>query len=208
MKLHGSEWGEDVSQQYRELVREKILDPLGMNRSTFLASEMAADSDHAVPHGPEGDAQESCDRDDDPLVPSGGLKASARDMMKFLQCELNRGEGLTSNISEATLQKTWEPNTGVQELGEDSEEGIPCMYAVGWEVSEDGDHIILAHEGSYDGMTSVLAMMPDQNIGMVLLKNTENGEDGDEPLLGKMVSLVMNTFQGKDEQGKRRKRRR
>ena len=82
-------------------------------------------------------------------------------MARYISTQLNRGQAPngTQVVSEANLTETWKPALE--------------NYGMGWEVSEYQDVALITHEGSFDNYLSVIGFMPDQDIGFVILTNSE-----------------------------------
>lgn len=151
---------------YGILLRERVLLPIGMTRSTTLHSEAELDGNLAKAYSVGSDGswvfEPSVDTDDDILAPSGSLKSSAWEMAMFIATQLNNGVAPNHNtiVSEQNLQKTHET--------------VLDGYALGWENLTYKQTDILAHTGSYDGFVSAIALLPEYNIGLVLLVNSED----------------------------------
>lgn len=101
------------------------------------------------------------DVDGDPLAPSGALKANVLEMAAYISTQLNQGQAPNAVrvVSEENLHETWEP--GLEN------------YAMGWEVNEYQDIVIISHEGAFDNYVSVIGFAPDLNVGFVILTNSE-----------------------------------
>ena len=76
-------------------------------------------------------------------------------------------------ISSATSTLTTTPNNGRR-----SAENIPSRhfnaYGLGWNVWDYNGRKVVSHGGGLDGMISRTAMMPEENLGLVVLTNSEN----------------------------------
>ncbi|MEH6631541.1 MAG: serine hydrolase domain-containing protein [Halopseudomonas aestusnigri] len=155
----------DLFDDYAALLQSKILNPIGMSRSTIYASEAREGGNlskaYDVSNTGEPIYVRSNDLDGDALAPSGSLKSSAKEMALFISTQLNRG--LAPNgarvVSSENLVKTWQPITG--------------DYALGWWKTSYKNTYVIMHTGSYDGFVSVLALVPSDNVGLVLMANSE-----------------------------------
>ncbi len=157
-----------LNEGYSDLLRQYVLVPMGMNDSTVFISEARAYGNMAAPHKKIQNRvvlAGSEDRDDDPLAPSGSIKSSANDMNKFLMTQLREGvapDG-TRVVSSKNLTKTWTP----------TRLSLEERYGMGWESrTVDGTRVV-SHEGVYDNFTSIVILLPEKNVGMVILANTE-----------------------------------
>lgn len=153
---------------YLDLFAERVFAPLGMHDSTLLISEAISSGNYSAAFTPEGGLTvvESFDTDDDLLAPSGSVKSSANDMALFLQALLNdgrTGEGVRV-VSSSAIATMWEPALD--------------GYAMGWEAADVDGVDLLMHEGAFDGYLSVILLVPDQDLGLVVLTNSEDAAEG------------------------------
>ena len=167
--------------RYTAGVQRRILDLIGMDSATMSVEAARATGLMSASHEFDGDevvTAESYDFTGDPLAPSGSLKANVVDMGRYLSTQLNRGVAPngTRVVSEANLTETWRPVIDA---------GAGTFYALGWEV--DGD--VIAHEGSYDGFTSILVMIPERQRALVVLTNLDDPDDFFTIVKEKFVTL-------------------
>lgn len=153
---------------YENLLRQKILDPIGMNMAMMRVTETKQNPNYGKSYVMENGAAieaEPEDFDEDPLAPSGGMKANIIEMANYIGTQLNRGQAPNGKqvVSKANLVETWQPNLE--------------NYGMGWESSEYDGVVLLSHEGSFDNYLSVIGFLPDFDIGFVVLTNSaEAGE--------------------------------
>eukprot|EP01063_Lacrimia_lanifica_P015699 TRINITY_DN22380_c0_g1_i1.p1 TRINITY_DN22380_c0_g1~~TRINITY_DN22380_c0_g1_i1.p1 ORF type:complete len:257 (+),score=70.26 TRINITY_DN22380_c0_g1_i1:107-772(+) len=174
---------------YESAVRDLLLRPIGMTRSTTSAREMERDANRCVGHEdgrPVGASE--CD-DIDALAPSGCLRSTGRDMMKWVQVMLDDGctQDGTPLVRPETLAKLVTPNFDAVD-----EDGEPSGYAVGWGAQPIGAVTAVTHAGSFDSQSSVLAFYPELGLGLVVLCNGDGSEDG----LADLVDLLAELAQG------------
>lgn len=155
----------DLHTGYGDLLRQRILDPIGMQSATIQFSEAQAHPNHALSYAIGRDGQPiltpSYDEDGDALAPSGSLKASVAEMALYLRTQMAQGVAPNGSrvVSAANLTETWRPYL---------EE-----YAMGWERTTYQGITLISHDGAYDDFVSVIGFLPDQDIGFVLLINSE-----------------------------------
>ena len=149
---------------YEKLLREKVLDPIGMETAVIRVSDAENNPNYGKSYVMEdGDAVEAEreDFDGDPLAPSGTLKANVIEMAAYISTQLQRGQAPNGKrvVSEENLIETWKPDLE--------------NYAMGWEVSEYEEFLVISHEGSFDNYLSIIGFVPDLDIGFVILTNSE-----------------------------------
>ena len=166
---------DDLGAAYAAALRERVLRPIGMNRATLDPGAVAADPDHALPHGAtlEGvfetmplatEAREAL------IAPSSGLWASANEMALYLLTALGRGLGPDGGrvVSAENLEATWQPQVDV---------AADLTYALGWYVEQWQGVRMVRHGGNTRGFTSEVAFLPDADLGVVVLTNAQRANE-------------------------------
>lgn len=150
---------------FAEIMRRRVLDPLGMNSSVPVISDAIRDR-MAVGYGPlkvdrifppHGKLAEA------PWIEvgeaAGSIAATADDMSHYLRMLLNRGVGPKGRVlSEKAFELFTKPVIKSAFRGEDA------SYAYGLWVSDKGDHTLLRHTGGMVAFTS--AMYADTTDGL------------------------------------------
>lgn len=182
--LAAGEEGEDLYAGYARLLRERVLDPIGMETATVYASKARKNSNisqsYVLSEQQTPLLSESYDNDGDALAPAGSLKANVTEMALYIATQLNRGVAPNGNrvVSAENLAETWQPYL---------EE-----YAMGWEVQEYEEVEMIIHTGAYDDFISVIGFMPEFRVGFVLLLNSEEaGENLVEDAPYVLVDLLL-----------------
>ncbi len=173
---------DDLGRAYAIALRERVLDPVDMPRSTLSLTDVVADDDHATPHAQDfsGSFHTLPLQEDDgwiaPVAPTGGLWSSAREMASYVQTELSHGvapDG-TRVVSEENLERTWQPGVAFPP----PPPGTPAItatlaqnYALGWMSGAIGGQRLIWHSGATLGFTSQVAFLPDGDAGVVILTN-------------------------------------
>jgi len=148
---------------YRELVRERVLEPLGMESTGYaLEGDPAANmvQGHrfgaAVPHWSVTEAMEG----------AGGLRSSAGDMLKYL--EANVGAPTTE------LERAMRLSHALRVPQGDAGAGQGLAWRT---VLSPAGGAIVHHGGSTGGFRGGIAFMPQQGIGTVVLTNENTFRD-------------------------------
>lgn len=166
-----------TGRSWEDNVRERIFQPLGMTRANFSLDVLRRDPDHAVPYArKEGRLETLPFRGITTLAPAGAINSSVREMAKWAALHLAGGKvGGRQLIGAATLQDIHSPHmvTGDAPL---RPEISPAVYGMGWLVDTYRGHRRLWHDGSVDGYTSLLTLLPDDGLGIVVLTNGHRTE--------------------------------
>ena len=152
---------------YEEYVRERILKPLGMERSYFSREEFDKDVDRATPYLLiEGVRRPSTYPFG--ISADGGLISNVMDLSRYLMMFLNRGE-----LDGARLLS----KEGVMEM-EEPRIKLPYevfggeAYAYGWVVVPSFlGRKLVGHGGSVLVSTAYVGYLPDDGLGVAVLAN-------------------------------------
>lgn len=162
---------------WAQFVREQILTPLGMNRTTTSVRDMK--DNFAMPHNESGGAMRALPVGNiDNVIGVAGLNASVADLSKWIRLQLGRGTFEGKQIfSSAQSWQMWSPNT-LQPVSEAAAKNNPTRhfsaYGMGWGMYDYYGRKILNHSGGLDGMFSYTVLIPEENIGFVVLTNNES----------------------------------
>lgn len=164
----GAVWG-DLEDGYALELQQRVLDPVGMDRTTLSFYEATTDGNVAMPHSTliDGTVVElpvAWETVLKPALPAGLLWSSVNDMGKYLIVELNDGTTAdgTVVVSPENLLRT-------------REGGVPLdatrSYALGWVVEDYHGRDMVWHDGGTLGFTSQLSFLPGTGLGFVSLAN-------------------------------------
>ena len=161
-------------------VQQKILTPIGMNRTITSVNALEKTGNFATPHKPVKGENVPIDWVNwDNMGAAGGIISSTSDMAKWLIFQLNNGILENDTILPPKIQNILRTphNNFVVSLKEHRGDPVTNFagYGLGWRLSDYDGHRLILHGGGYDGMYSQVAMMPEQNLGIVILTNTMKG---------------------------------
>jgi CubicO group peptidase (beta-lactamase class C family) len=147
------------------LLRQRILDPLGMTRSTSLAAPFLAREDRSLGYSAhDGELQTALPlRDLTAIGPAGSIFSCAVDLVPWLQLLLQQRDGADEPLVSADrLQEMWTPQEYTS---------MGPSYALGWFVRDLGKDVVIEHGGNIDGFSAQIGLFPDRGIGFALLTN-------------------------------------
>lgn len=133
----------------------------------------------AMPHNESGGAMRALPVGNiDNVIGVAGLNASVADLSKWIRLQLGRGTFEGKQIfSSAQSWQMWSPNT-LQPVSEAAAKNNPTRhfsaYGMGWGMYDYYGRKILNHSGGLDGMFSYTVLIPEENIGFVVLTNNES----------------------------------
>lgn len=168
-KLSGISWEDYVTQ--------RIFQALGMEHSNFSVSDMEMASDHALPC--QRNSNDSLIimpfRNIDAVGPAGSVNSSVSDMLKWVQFHLDLGTRKDRELLPAEeVQNMHRPHMIVTGPMEKilSGPGISNInYGFGWFTYAYRRKTIVQHGGNIDGFSAMVFLVPEEQLGMVLLTN-------------------------------------
>jgi CubicO group peptidase (beta-lactamase class C family) len=168
-KVSGKPWG--------VFVKERILDPLGMTRTTTTIRDLKDNA--AMPHNESGGTLRVLPRGSvDGATAAAGLNASVNDLSKWIRLQLGRGKFEGKQIfSEAQSWQMWQPNIMLP-ISEAASKNNPTRhfnaYGMGWGMYDYYGRKVLNHSGGLDGFLSYTVLIPEEKAGFVVLTNNES----------------------------------
>ena len=153
------------------LMKARILAPLGMAATRTSLRE--AWKDPRMARGYAWDEArktfrlvtlETLGNNIDGIAPAGAISSTALDMTSWLRFLLRQGvQDGKALISPAALTTTWTPQIQV---------GGTVGYGMGWFVRTWQGQRLIEHGGAIAGYSAEVGLLPDSNIGFVVLTNT------------------------------------
>lgn len=156
--------------KWDDLLKEKLFNPLGMENTSTSVLDLTGKKNVATGYmsSKEG-AEKSLMINLDGIAPAGGLNSNLEDMCKFVKMLLNDGELEGREIIKKNeIDETWKSQIEGAELGG----MLPGRnYGLGWFISEYKGYKVVEHPGNTIGFSSNIVLIPELNIGFVVLSN-------------------------------------
>ena len=177
----------EIGAAYDAAMQAKIFTPLGMTETTFSTARALA-ADHASPHGDDVDGHPSVATQElnltiMPYRPAGGAWSSAHDMIKYVQDELTQGV-LPNGKRLVSAENLLARRTRGVPTGEDT------WYGMGLEENDVWGVPVIHHGGSMGGYKTDIMLIPDAQIGAVILTNADNGQALLRPFMRRLLEIV------------------
>jgi len=172
-KVSGKTWG--------AFVKERILTPLGMTRTTLSVKDLK--ENYAMPHNESGGKLRALPLGNiDNSIGLAGLNSSVAEMAKWLRLQLGRGTFEGKEIFKKDRSgEMWQQNIFIGVNPNPAPNATTTMfsgYGLGWVLNDYRGRKVVSHTGGLDGMITQTAMMPAENLGLVVLTNSETGAIG------------------------------
>ncbi len=168
---------------WEDFVSERILKKVGMSGSSPYLSSVNKRENFATPHAEiEGTIRPITPFDSDNTNPAGGICSNAEDMAKWLLVLLAKGR--CSDGSQLITEKSWREMTSIVTP-------IPIAdpppelqaqkmnfrgYGLGFGINDYLGKKVVTHTGGLPGFVSRLTMIPQLDLGIMVLTNQESTE--------------------------------
>jgi CubicO group peptidase (beta-lactamase class C family) len=166
-----------------DYIRQHIFEPLGMNNSDVSTASYKPGDDYAFPHSRvDGRLQVIHFERLDNAGPAGAINSCAADMAKWVQLQLNHGKFIDHDgrlFSEQQSSEMWSPQT-ILPIGRYAPPlaGLKphfADYALGWALRDYHGRKLAGHTGGVAGFVSRVMLVPEENLGIIVLTNAEEG---------------------------------
>ncbi len=154
---------------WSQLVRERVLEPLGDRETTLTWRGFRRAADRATPHTRVGGSMVPQDPSDETVfAPALGVSASLRGLEVLARLHLNGGAlGGVRVVPEVLLAQTMRPAASAAV----SPDG-PRAAAPGWMLSSfDGRLVASAEGGLASGSGAVMTLLPHDGMAVIVLAN-------------------------------------
>lgn len=160
-KKTGTEW--------EELIKERIFIPAGMTNTSarFSDFENALDRADTYPMV-NGTATPGPLLNMDVTSPAGGVSSTITDMTRYAILQLNNGNIDGKQIIDGDALSETHKAQNIEKSGNNS----IIAYGLGWEIYAEDGRIRVEHGGDLDsGVSTLITLWPDENMGLVVLTN-------------------------------------
>lgn len=171
-----------TGKSWDDFIEERIFAPLGMTTSNTSVRIFSSSVDVATPHAKfDGRVQTISPQPLDNVAPCGAINSSVAEMARWLIAQLNRGAISENNrlFSERQSREMWSAQT-ILPLNDPPPHLAPlranfAAYGLGWGLTEYRGFKTVSHTGGLLGYVSRVTLVPDLNLGVVVLTNQQSG---------------------------------
>lgn len=165
---------------FSTFLHEELLQKMEMSSTFLQPSEVYGSEQQSLLSTPyyfrDGAYHETCHQETPEGQGAGSIHTSADDLAKFIQAMINQSSPITRSICEAVttprITKDQRSNST-----KSSNNHPPPSYALGWDVKYYRGTKIISHDGVITGYGSRMFFLPDQNVGAVVLGNSDGAFD-------------------------------
>jgi hypothetical protein len=116
----------------------------------------------------------------DNIAPAGSINSSAADMARWVRFQLGDGAFETKRLLSPAILKEMHAAQTVIPVSDAEAKFNPdthlSSYGLGWFLSDYRGKFVAEHGGNIDGMTALVALMPEQRLGLIVLTNSNGSQ--------------------------------
>ncbi len=162
-----------TGQSWDSFMAERFFEPMDMNRTNTSINNLHEDGNAAWPHQYiKGEVVPIPRRSWDVASPAGGVNSTANDMARWMQMQLDlgtfEGKQLVSSGSVTAIQ------TPKVSQGSDGLTGAQRSYGYGYNITDHRGYRMISHGGATDGMNTSYTLIPERNLGIIVMSNNFN----------------------------------
>jgi CubicO group peptidase (beta-lactamase class C family) len=167
-------------QSWEQFIEERIMGPLGMNRSAASLGRIKDKSNIIDAHVPvEGVLQVVSRYESDLMNPAGGIWSSVADMSRWVIMQMNRGKfgpELEKQIfSEGVHREMWTPQTIIPVRSPGPYRSHFAGYGLGWRLTDVSGYLQASHTGGLSGIVTQVTLIPEMKLGIIVFTNQQAG---------------------------------
>jgi len=184
---------------WETFVEENIFSPLKMRRCFAGPVPPSQMENIAQPHGLINGKPEIIKRNQtydksSVMAAAGGIKCSVNDLLTWVNTQLSLGlsPAGTRIFSEEQSKKMWQPHTilSVSENEKKYDNTNFKSYGLGWRLADMHGYKRVSHTGSLSGNLSYITMIPELDLGVVVLIN-QNSSYARKVIMSSIVQSFM-----------------
>ncbi len=165
-------------QSWDDFVEKRIMQPLGMNNSAASYDRLRDKTNVIDGHAPVNGKVQVISRSTIKVGHSaGGINSSIADLSKWVLLHLAHGkygEG-KQLFSDNVHEEMWTPQTIIPVRNPGTYNTHFAAYALGFGVSDVKGYKQVSHTGGLEGMVTQVTMIPELNLGIIILTNQQEG---------------------------------
>src|SRR5579871_6649879 len=165
-------------QSWDDFIEERIMKPLGMSNSAASPDRVKDKSlmidGHAAVNGKVQVIARSSLKVGHA---AGGINSSIADLSKWVLLQLNHGKYGDGKqlFSDNVHEEMWSPQTIQQVRGPGPYNTHFASYGFGFGLSDVKGYKQVTHTGGLEGMVTQITMIPELNLGIIVLTNQQEG---------------------------------
>lgn len=185
---------------WEQFIQQRIFTPLQMDNSYACLKMIPNTSNLAFPHDDaSGKLKQLKSFEDMPNGAAGGIYSNVDDLSQWMLVHLNKGKYGTDLkaqlFSTKSQREMWKIHTVTDTDSSPRYNSHFSGYGLGWDLEDIKGVMSVSHTGGLPGMLSKTIMIPDLNLGVVVLTNTSEGGAG---VFSAVTQTVVDSYLGLD----------
>ena len=163
---------EVTKESWERNLKDKIFDPLNMNKTTTSISLMQKTNNYSLGYGKLGKNQSKVPYFKFGFIrPGGGIISNANEMGNWLIAWLNEGRFKNNQVIPKSFIKSATRVKNILTQNNMSSNNFLFGYGYGWFIQSLKGKYFVQHGGNTSGFSIQMAMFPFEKIGIVVLTN-------------------------------------
>ncbi len=160
-------------------IHEYFFDTLNMTRSSTSITDLSRTANIATPHSLiDGKLIPIEYLNVDNCAPAAAVNSCVDDLTHWLRFQLDRGVYQGKRLLEADIMEEMRKPHILIPYSKRQKELNPAShfsaYGLGLRLHDYQGRLIVSHTGGLDGMLSYIGFMPEENLGIIILTNSDN----------------------------------
>jgi len=176
-----------------EFLIQRLFTPLEMTSASTSILQLKSTDNQAYPHQEiDGKIIPIQRRNWDNAGPAGGVNASVNDLIKWMLMQLGTSGSYNGKtiISEKQMNEIHKPQMAQRPS---NAMAAQSSYGLGWNITDYKGKRVITHGGATDGFNTSMYLMPELELGIIVVGNTFNS-------LGNAVAYqVMDAYLGSSD---------
>ena len=173
--------------EYEDYVRQRLLEPLGLGRTTFERVEPTADGYVVDPYSDRARAEPDVVKG--ALAAAGSLWSTTTDLARWADVLVHGAEGVLPRDTAAEMRRF----QAMADL-----ERWRLGWGLGVMLMREGDRILVGHGGAMPGFLTGVAVSPGERAGAVVLANSGAGVEIEE-LVRRLAAVTADAYPAEPE---------
>jgi len=163
---------------YREAVKQKLFDPLGMTSATLTREGLLTAPSWARPHrGGKSSKPVEVTQPYYSVPTAGGVNSSIKDLAVWMQAQMGLDPAVVSKDVIEAVQTPLIATPGERRRMRNFTERLGgTSYGLGWRIYDYAGHRIISHRGGVTGYRAVIMFDPVKKSGVVALWNSSTNK--------------------------------
>lgn len=179
-----------TGQTWDAFVKTTFFDPLQMTRTSTTNAALVADKNASMPHTFYQGKLLSFQPDKvDNLGPAGSINSCVKDLSHWLLMQLDSGRYAGKQVVPFSVLKETRKSQTI--LDNRSPASHFTTYCLGWFSNDYNGKQIFYHDGGADGFLSTVCFIPELNLGITVLINSDNAT-----LYGDLRKQIIDAYMG------------